>query len=158
MLDKNNYLPIVLANEGHDIYLGNTRGNKYSSRHEYLDPAVDEDLYWDFSYYEMGNDLLAALGKMHDDTGKKGWYIGSSQGTSTMQSALSQYDAQLGEYIHRAILLAPCVYVEIELESETDDLTEENVNMIGWEEDLGIYVYGGPNWERDLEIICRERG
>ena len=53
---------------------------------------MDEDLYWDFSYYEMGNDLLAALSKMHVDTGKKGWYIGSSQGTSTMQSALSQYD------------------------------------------------------------------
>lgn len=29
--------------------------------------------------------------------------------------------------------------------------------MIGWELDLGIYVFGGPNWERDLAIICEER-
>jgi len=53
--------------------------------------------------------------------------------------------------------LAPCVYTEVELNSETDEFTEENVNMVGWEYDLGIYVYGGPNWERDLAIICEER-
>jgi len=93
LIDRDNALPIRMANEGHDIYLGNTRGNNYSREHVYLDPAVDEDLYWDFSYYEMGNDIVAALGKMHEETGKKGWYIGMSQGTSSMQSALSQYDA-----------------------------------------------------------------
>lgn len=63
----------------------------------------------------------------------------------------------MSQYIHRAILLAPCVYADVDLESETDDLTEENVNMIGWELDLGIYVFGGPNWERDLAIICGAR-
>jgi len=67
-----------MANEGHDIYLGNTRGNQYSREHVYLDAAVDEDLYWDFSYYEMANDILASLEKMHDETGKKGWFIGAS--------------------------------------------------------------------------------
>jgi len=78
LIRKDNALPIRMANEGHDIYLGNTRGNRFSREHVYLDPAVDEDLYWDFSYYEMANDILASLEKMYEETGKKGWFIGAS--------------------------------------------------------------------------------
>ena len=41
-----------LAALGHDIYLGNARGTKYSMGHEDYDYTVkeDEQYYWDFSY------------------------------------------------------------------------------------------------------------
>lgn len=39
----------ILADEGYDVWLANTRGNKYSRQHEVLDSDVDIE-YWDFGY------------------------------------------------------------------------------------------------------------
>ena len=38
----------VLASEGYDIWLGNSRGNKYSKAHITLD--IDSKEYWDFGW------------------------------------------------------------------------------------------------------------
>ncbi|GMG38872.1 unnamed protein product [Ambrosiozyma monospora] len=40
-------LPFVLCQLGYDVYLGNNRGNKYSSKHVSYNPT--EDRFWDFS-------------------------------------------------------------------------------------------------------------
>ena len=96
---------------GHDVYLGNSRGNEYSQSHVTLDPAVDEAEYWDFSYENLADDVMANLKEMYSTAGDvKGWYFGYSQGTRSMQVALANYEEELSGYIHRAILMAPCVY------------------------------------------------
>ena len=40
----------VAARAGYDVWLGNSRGNKYSNGHATLDPVADADKYWDFSW------------------------------------------------------------------------------------------------------------
>ena len=126
--------------------------------HVRLDPAVDEAEYWDFSYQNLADDVVANLKEMHSNAGAgKGWYFGSSQGTASMQVALSKYEDELSNYIHRAILMAPCVYLNLGPDTDEIDISEQSMNSIGWERELGVYAYNGPNWDRDVEVICEAR-
>jgi len=45
-------LPVLLFQEGFDVWLGNNRGTMYSREHKHLDPDADDD-YWDFSHHEF---------------------------------------------------------------------------------------------------------
>lgn len=44
----------IAADAGFDVWLTNTRGNKYSNEHVYLDSRFDKD-YWDHSFVEISN-------------------------------------------------------------------------------------------------------
>ena len=48
-------------NMGYDVWLGNTRGNKYSSRHLFKQPTIKD--FWDFSFQEMGMYDIPAMVK-----------------------------------------------------------------------------------------------
>ena len=53
-------LAIYLALKGYDVWLGNSRGNKYSTKH--LNPDLTKNEYWDFSFQEMAKyDIPAVL-------------------------------------------------------------------------------------------------
>ena len=83
-----------LIGRGHDVYFGNNRGSQWSLGHETLDYVTDAAAYWNFSWHEMAEDVLANAENMYSVSGgKKGWYVGYSQGTTQMFVALTKYDA-----------------------------------------------------------------
>jgi lysosomal acid lipase/cholesteryl ester hydrolase len=49
----------MLSDAGYDVWLVNTRGNKYSNKHAFLDPKSEK--YWDFSWEEVGTYDLPAI-------------------------------------------------------------------------------------------------
>ena len=56
---------------GYDVWLGNTRGNRYSHGHVSLDPAVDKAEYWDYDWHEAGlYDVPAEIEFILDYTGR----------------------------------------------------------------------------------------
>jgi len=79
---NDNALGYVLADQGYDVWMGNSRGNTYSRKHATLDPAQQE--YWDFSYDELGRyDLPASVDYILELTGqKKLSYVGYSLGSA----------------------------------------------------------------------------
>lgn len=107
----NSSLAITLANAGYDVWLGNSRGNKYSRRHLYMDPNSDP-LFWEFSFHEHAvYDLPATIDTILDKTGsKKLNAIGHSQG-NTIFYILGSIKPEYNEKVNLMIALAPVCYL-----------------------------------------------
>ena len=62
---EENSLGLQLVNHGYDLWLNNSRGNRYSKDHKVIDledcSKEELDHYWDFSFDEMAAYDLPAL-------------------------------------------------------------------------------------------------
>lgn len=75
-----------LASRGHDVWLGNSRGNKYS--HTHTDQKISDKMYFNFGLDEMArHDLPAVVRYVTRVTGRKIVYVGHSLGTTQMFAA-----------------------------------------------------------------------
>ncbi|XP_008313197.1 gastric triacylglycerol lipase [Cynoglossus semilaevis] len=85
----NSSLGYVLADAGYDVWLGNSRGNTWSRKHQTLQPNQDE--FWRFSHDEMAlKDLPAVVNYILKVTQQEQiFYIGHSQGTTIAFMAFS---------------------------------------------------------------------
>lgn len=109
---ENKCLPFILANMGYDVWLSNSRGNKHSKYHNSFNPISYE--FWQFSFHEMGlYDIPAILNhiKNYNKSGEKVIYIGHSQGTCMLFSALTQKLQYFQNNIKLFIALAPVAKV-----------------------------------------------
>ncbi|XP_037513150.1 lysosomal acid lipase/cholesteryl ester hydrolase [Rhipicephalus sanguineus] len=82
-------LGYILADAGYDVWLGNVRGNTYSSHVKY---TRKDKQFWDFSFDEMIKyDLPAMLDYVLNTTQQtKLFYVGHSQGTLILFALLSE--------------------------------------------------------------------
>ena len=77
-------LPFLLMKEGFDIWLGNGRGNVFSTKHKTKDPNNEKSGFYDFSMDDnVKYDLPATIKYIKSKTGgKKMSYIAHSQGST----------------------------------------------------------------------------
>lgn len=103
-------LALVLATCGYDVWLGNTRGTRYSTGHILLNPS--DSLYWAYSVDELSHyDLPANIEYILSTTGfSQLGYVGHSLGTSSMFQLLADRP-DYSRYIKPYIALAPVAYV-----------------------------------------------
>jgi pimeloyl-ACP methyl ester carboxylesterase len=76
---ETNSLPLILADSGHDVFLGSRRGTKYSTKHLHLSTESRE--FWDFDSHEIGHfDHKAIIDFVLASTGiDKIYFVGYSQ-------------------------------------------------------------------------------
>jgi pimeloyl-ACP methyl ester carboxylesterase len=104
-------LAFLLVDNGYDVWLGNARGNKYSTSHRNLSTLSKE--YWNFSWHEIGiYDLPAMIDFMLEETkASKAFYVGHSQGTTSLFVLLSTRP-EYNDKIIQAHLMSPVVFAE----------------------------------------------
>ncbi|KAI3702605.1 hypothetical protein L6452_28351 [Arctium lappa] len=101
-------LGFILADDGFDVWIANTRGTNFSRGHTSLSPSDPE--YWEWSWDELvAFDLPASIQYVHDQTGQNLHYVGHSLGTLIAFSAFSK--DQTLNMLRSAALLSPIAYL-----------------------------------------------
>eukprot|EP00997_Jenningsia_sp_PLL12_P008760 NODE_557_length_1616_cov_92.056796_g459_i0.p1 GENE.NODE_557_length_1616_cov_92.056796_g459_i0~~NODE_557_length_1616_cov_92.056796_g459_i0.p1 ORF type:complete len:453 (+),score=90.43 NODE_557_length_1616_cov_92.056796_g459_i0:155-1513(+) len=130
----NESLAFLLADKGYDVWLGNSRGNKYSLGHN----NTDLHDYWDFSWDDMAaKDIPALIRYVQGMTGySKLAYIGHSQGTTQMFANLAT-DKSVAKDLSIFIAMAPVTYIY-----NTDSEILELASQLGIDK-LVHFFHGG---------------
>ncbi|KAK4768627.1 hypothetical protein SAY87_003768 [Trapa incisa] len=102
-------LPMILADNGFDVWIVNTRGTRFSRRHQSLDPSQPE--FWDWSWDELVMyDLPAVCDFVYTRSGKrKTHYVGYSMGSLMALASLSE--GKLVDKLKSVALLGPIGYL-----------------------------------------------
>ena len=100
----------TLSNKGYDVWLGNSRGNKYSLAHVNL--SIHSLEFWNFTWQQMAEyDLPAAFDYIANYTEQKINYVGHSQGSLIIIAALSVHNAVIMKNLRTVCVLAPAVFI-----------------------------------------------
>ncbi|KAJ4830353.1 hypothetical protein Tsubulata_031790 [Turnera subulata] len=146
-------LAFILADNGYDVWISNTRGTTYSRGHTSLSPS--DSAYWDWTWDELAAyDLPATFQYVHDQTGQKLHYVGHSLGTLIAFAAFSQ--GQLLNMLRSAALLSPIAH----LNQITSPLTKgaaksfiaEDLYWLGLHE----FVPGGKAASKLVQDVCEK--
>lgn len=99
-------LAFLLADKGYDVWLGNTRGNRYSAKHAFLE--ISEKDYWNFTFDDMAAyDIPAMLNYALKTANQKHlYYAGHSQGTLLGFAAFSE-NKDLRQRVKGMFAMAP---------------------------------------------------
>jgi len=105
-------LGYILADAGYDVWIGNTRGNRYSRAHVKYDPRHDE-AFWDFSWDEMANiDFPSTVYYILNVTQQtKIGYVGHSQGTMMGFAQFSDPNSVVEKNVSFWVALAPVAHL-----------------------------------------------
>ncbi|XP_042712777.1 lysosomal acid lipase/cholesteryl ester hydrolase isoform X3 [Chrysemys picta bellii] len=151
-----NSLGFILADAGYDVWIGNSRGNTWSRRHETL--SVHQAKFWAFSFDEMAKyDLPAVIDFIVQKTGQQQlYYVGHSQGTTIAFIAFSTMP-QLAQRIKMYFALAPVATVKYakspltKLALLSNSMIKSRVHVYTAHAPAGTSVQNMIHWKQAIE-------
>ncbi|KAJ2954190.1 hypothetical protein O0L34_g2426 [Tuta absoluta] len=146
-------LAYVLADRGYTVWLGNARGNKYSSTHVNLTTAQPQ--FWKFSWEEIGlYDLPAMIDYILEDGQNKSlYYIGHSQGTTSF-FVMASLKPEYNNKIRMMFALSPVAYMGHVRSPIVRMFSPANYVLAYWLSNFNIYSSSTDFFNKILSIIC----
>jgi lysosomal acid lipase/cholesteryl ester hydrolase len=146
----------VLARAGYDVWLGNSRGNKYSKKHS--NPKISHYDYWNFDWATMGEfDITAEIDYvLKVSKQQKLAYIGHSQGTSQMFYGLAKNEDFFDQRVSIFIALGPVMKLDHCKSSLLSFVAHNSALLIDTCSLLGIYEFFPANWidTGAMRLLC----
>lgn len=140
-----------LANQGYDVWLGNSRGNRYSNKKMSPSPIN----FWDFTFNEMAiYDLPAAFRYIKAATNRKIHYIGHSQGTLIMFIALCQEIKDVRDNLLSFNAFGPVAYLKHQKSKMMNSLSKTNLPSILLRSHVKWLMMLGDSGYLTLSDIC----
>eukprot|EP01018_Ginkgo_biloba_P003440 Gb_11907 [translate_table: standard] len=148
-------LAFILADKGFDVWIANSRGTKWSRKHQHLSPQ--DPAYWEWTWDELVTyDLPASLEFVYSKTGRQISYIGHSQGTLIALAAFSQ--GKLLDTVKSAVFLSPIAHLNhittVLGRLAADALMGEIVHKLG----VAEFDPAGPAVANFLNYLCSQPG
>ena len=146
----------MAAHAGYDVWLGNSRGNTFSHAHVSLDPGIDANEFWDFSWHEMGrSDLPAVINYIQHKTNyQKIAYIGHSLGTTQMFDELAtREDDFYADKISIFIALAPMTKIPNADSPIIDYIAQNYFNACDTADLLGMLEVFEPDFKEKTSAM-----
>lgn len=111
VMGPNKSLAFLLHDQKYDVWLLNYRGNRYSRKHNFLNPN-NGPRFWQFSMHEIANfDLSATVDYIVSQTGQdRMFYVGHSMGTTIFWILLSD-QPQYNDRFYNMQALAPVAFI-----------------------------------------------
>jgi len=130
----------TLAQEGYDLWFGNSRGTINSLNHTSL--SYNDPSYWNFTFEEMGKyDVPANLDYILDFTGvDKVFYVGHSQGTMQFWIA-NMFSDTIGSKIEKMVAFAPVMYEAHQTSIFVDQAVKHGIDDLIFENFMEILVF-----------------
>lgn len=116
--DEEKSIGLRLVEEGYDLWLNNSRCNKFSQDHQLIDlnncTKEEKESYYNISFDEMAEFDQPALWEyvMRETGAEEITYIGHSQGTTQMFVSMQMYPEFYKKHMKKFVAIAPCVRVE----------------------------------------------
>ena len=105
-------LGLALYNRGYDVWLGNSRGNVFSTNHTHLSPH--SKAFWNYTFEDMAlHDDPANIAYVANATGRTMTFVGWSQGNTQflIASQNATTASVLSQHVNLLIGLAPVSYL-----------------------------------------------
>lgn len=104
-------LPVQLFEKGFDVWINNARGVEASRGHLTLDPLVDWDTYWNFTFQDVGEEDIPVLTdfiikQRADDACSRVTVLTHSTGITEVMAAAA-VDPLMTTKVDRVVALAP---------------------------------------------------
>ncbi|CAG9826897.1 unnamed protein product [Diabrotica balteata] len=150
-------LPLRLADEGYDVWLGNNRGNTYSQKHS--STTIKNASFWDFSFHEIGlKDTPAVIDFILDKTGEDTLsYVAHSTGVAQLLIT-TVMKPEYQKKVKIVAALAPVVYLDHAPSLLLQIVNKDNYAVIlAAEEAVKATVILDHNsliWDVGLGLIC----
>ena len=132
------------------MWLNNSRGTRHSRSHRYYCPEEDLE-FWDYSFYEMGKyDQPALMEYVLEKSGvEKLTYVGHSQGTSQIFSALHENTEFFRKRVNLFIMLAPVARIDHTTVEQIHKL-KENQRGLDFLTSMGPELFSAPGTSGSL--------